>query len=550
MIGRHQLAGAALSLVLGLAGDGLLFAVLSRRAGLAVLDVRDPLAPAVVKWFEDLDVVGVALIDGLIAALVSEERQLPGEPASIAVQSVRMLDPSPETGSAEIDRGELDKTTPPAEGLLSVGHRAFVCAQSHVLELDVSEPSAPVLAGTFRVPPSSNMGSASPRSDTASPGRLAATDDRLCVTYNRYDTSGSEPNDSGVVIFDISVSGDARETGAWSQGAPGNVNALAVVGDLLLVGEIPAYRLRLYGITDQASPRQVSTIEVDTAVRDFAASGDRLVVLDPSYALHVIDLSDPVRPVLLARRELWRATAVEIRGDTTCAAFYGPGETGDDVGELAVLRITPGSELEELFRWEGLPRTATDLAWSGQALVMTSQLEGLTFMDVSDPIRPTLLGRVGTPYRAMGTAWSNRSAYVAVMLPTPEEDRQSRPLPRHGGVMVVDASDPASPATLGIGGVHLDDYRGNVARWGIGVVTGYALLAAAEGCVRVFDVRDPAAMDQVQQLLLPGVQGALATSGNYAYVAGADAGLSVLRVDDAGPNEGTAIYLPLGIRPR
>lgn len=532
--------------------DGARLFVVTAGRGLLVLDVADPAWPRVIKWFEDIDVHMIAPFGSLALALVAEEREVPGHPElKTEVQSLRVLDLSPGAASADIGRLELEEGTAAAQDLLAIGSRAFLCLQSTVVVVDAGDPTHPTEVASLRLPWSSNMGSANPRRDFVAPGRIALAGDRLLATFNDYSPSGAHSGESGVVAFDIADPAAARDVGAWSQGAPAHVDNLAVVGDVLYLAEMPAYRMRVYDIADRRRPRQASSIEVDTLVRDFAAGGSRLVVLDGgSYAVHVLDVSDPASPKVLARRELWRATAVEMRGDLVYAAFYGPGETGSEVGQLAILRLTAAGELEELFRREGFPRVAIDLSWAGDTLVMASQTEGLTFIDVSDPFRPTVVGGIDTPYRALGATWSGEAIYVAVRLRAPEEERDLPVVPRYGGVMVVDPHDPTSPSSLGLLGVHLDDYRGNVERWGIAVSGGLALLAAAEGKVRAVDVRTPAALREVQQLPLPGVQGALAMAGEHAYVAGQDAGLSIIRVrgERAEPAHRCA-FLPLALVP-
>ena len=530
----------------------LLFVVCERERGMAILDVSDASAALVAKWFEDIDVRGVAVGGGLVYLMVFEKRPLPGHPDIEATyQRVQVHDASPASGFAELGRLELGSPEEggdaPAESLVADGRTAFLSVQSEVLVVDAADPTSPAEVARLDIPPNANMGSASPRGGIAYPGRMVATDGRLFVTFDEYMPDRPHSYTAGVAVYSVSDPEDPIEVGSWTQSAPGNVADLAVVGDVLLVGEIPADRVRVYDLADGTSPRQLATIEVDTGVRDFAADGQRMVVLDEaSYALHVIDMRDPSQPSLVARRELWRATAVEISGDYVYAAFYGPGETGDDVGQLAILHLAPGGELEELYRLEGLPRGATDLAFAGDTLVLAHRSFGLTFIDVHDPNAPIVVGAFDPPHVAMGMSVVNDMAYLAVKLPTPEDERDQPVWPTYGGVMLVDVAEPSHPSEIATNGVHLDDYRGNVERWGMAVTNGVALLAAAEGYVRAFDVRDPASPREVQKLRVPGVVGAAATRGQYAYIAGQDAGLLILRVNGFRDTAGTIpIYLPL-----
>lgn len=533
-----------------LARDGRLYVVTGGR-GLLILDVADPRAPRTVKWFEEIDVHLLAPFDELAFAVVTDEQGVPGQPGqTLATQSLRILDLSPEATSVDIGRLKLAGDAPAADDLQAVGRRAFVSQKSSVVVVDAADPAHPAELARFRLPWSNtSMGTAVPRRDTVTPGHIAVSGDRLYAAFNDYNPASDHANESGVAVFALADPDAIAEVGAWTQEGPANVDNLVAVGDLLYVAEVPTSRLRVYDIAQRLTPRLIATIEVDTGVRDFAVSGSRHVVLDEgASALLVLEMEDPESPRLLASREVWGATAVEIRGDLLYCALHGPGETGPEVGQLAVLRLTGDGELEEVVRLEGMPLTALDLSWANDLLVMTSQLEGLTFIDVSDVPWPRVVGAVGTPYRAQGATWMGEAAYVAVRLLPPEDERHLPVQPRYGGVMVVDAHDALNPIVLATSGLRLDDYRGSVDRWGIGVRSGLALLAAAEGKLRVFDVRDLSDMREVQELRLPGVLGALTVAGDYAYVAGQDAGLSIVRVHDmeSGPRLHPA-YMPVAL---
>lgn len=537
-----------------LVADGhRLFVAAGGGLGLLILDVREASAPRVLRWIEGIQVLGVAASGGLVFVTDIEDRPHPADPsATIGIQTLRVLDGAADGDFAEQGRLELDAATPPSEALAALGSRAFVCVQSQVLVVDAQDPASPSIVGRLEIPPSANMGSASPRRDFAAPGRIAAAFGRLFVTFNEYRPDARHGLQSGVAVFDLDSATAPVESGAWAQAAPGNVNQLAVAAGVLLVGEVPADRVRLYDITDPVSPALLSTVETDTTVRDFAAEGGRLVMVDGGHMIRVLDISDPIQPTTLASRLLWRAWAVEVRGDLVYAFVTGPGETGDDVPQLAILRRTAEGTLEDVYRLEGAPANTFDLAWHGEHLAMVSQTAGLTLMDVRDPTRPKIVGDLET-HRARAMVLDGGAAILGVQLPTPEEDRDQPNPPRHGGIQIIDISDPERPSSVATAGGLLDDYRGNVARWGVGVSNGLALLAAAEGTVRAFDVRRTSQPREVQRLRVPGVVGALATAGDYAYVAGQDAGLLVLRVAGADPDgdlPGHRVNLPALLRRR
>lgn len=525
-----------------------LFVVAGQGRGMLVLDVQDPAEPQVVKWFENIDARGVAVSDGLAFVTTAEERESPSTPgAEMTVQSVRVLDPS--VDFAELGRIEYDEerhwNMPPSDAVLAAGRRVYLCIQKDVVVIDARDPSDPREIARFAVPPNANMTG----SDNAvQPERYALSGNRLYLTFNEYVADRAHSFEPGVAVFALDDPAHVADIGAWTQAVPGNVTEVVVTGDTLLVGEMPSNRVRLYDVASWTDPRQVAMIEVDTMVRDFASDGDRLVIADGPHRIHVIDISEPSLLRQLAYRDLRQVMEVQVRGDYVYAAHIGPGETGERVGHLAILKVTANNGLEDVYDLEGVPTYASELALFGDVLVWVGDTAGVTFIAVGNPAHPIVVGNIDTPYRARGLALAGDTAYIACKLPTPADQRDQPVWPTYGGIMIVDASDPASPRQVSISGGHLDDYRSN-ARWGIGATNGYALLAAAEGYVRAIDVHDSSSPVEVQKPRVPGVVGALATTGDYAYVAGQDAGLLVLRVNgDTGIPEASGIFLPSILR--
>jgi hypothetical protein len=534
--------------------DGLLYVVMARGGGLFVLDVRDPASARFVGGIEEIDIRNVAVAGETVFVTAWEERAHPTFPELTEdIQSLRAYSGHPDAGFDELGRIEFggNGRTPSADDLDAVEGRVYVSVQHEVIVVDAHEPAALVVTSRFDTPPSTAMGAVNPY-PFESDGRMTASGQRLFVTFNEYGPEHPHGGQSGVAVYDLSMPTSPAEVGAWGQDVPNNVEELAVAEGLLYVSQTPASRVRVYDIADPKAPRQVSDIEVDTCMKDFAVADDRVLILDcASYALHVVDMSDPARPALLARRELWRATAVELRGDYVYAAMYGPGETGDDVGQLAILRLTADGRLEDIYRLEGLPRAAHDMVLRGRHLLLAHRSQDLTVIDVGDPSAPVIVGHVETPGALMGLSVVGDTAYLAAQLPTPQEERDLTPYPTYGGVVTVDISDPSDPRQVAVYEAHLDDHRGNVPRWGVAVAHGHAVLAAAEGYVRVVDVRDAGAPVDAGRIRVPGVVGAAAASGDYVYVAGSGAGLLVLRVNSpAGSRTPKQAFLPSVLRGR
>lgn len=532
-----------------LAGDRL-YVDGGRGLGMGVFDVTDPTALRLLWWLEDSDVRGIAIDGGLLSVAVYDAQSTPDQ--WVQIHDAASGDDYPELGRIGLDRA--DAGAPALSGvddMAAEGRTVYVSAQSDVLVIDVSDPSAPVETTRFPIEANTDMGSSNPRRFFGNPGRLLARDGRLYLTYNAQLPGRPLSATSGVAVYDLSDPASPSEVEAWARPLPHNVSNLALVDGKLIVGDVPSYFLRVYDISAPAAPQLLSTIQIDTNVRDIASEGSRMVVVDGGHTLHLIDLSDASAPRLVARHELRRSVAVALRGDLVYACFEGPGETGPAVGQLAILELTADEELVERHRFEGLPCSETGLDFAGDTLVARHTSQGLTFVDVRDPDLPSVLGSIDTPHFAMGKQTIGTDVYLAVKLPVPEDQRDVSPRPTYGGIMRVDASIPQLPMAAALVGIHLDDYRGNANPWGMAVTQGIALLTAAEGYVRAFDLRDPNAPSALPALRVPGVVGQAVAAGNHVYVAGHDTGVLILRVDGLRGGDGaSSLYLPVALSGR
>lgn len=528
--------------------DDRLYVDGGRGLGMGVFDVADPTTLRLLWWLEDSDVRGIAIDDGLLFITLID--------AESSRQWIQIHDAANGDDYLELGRIELDRADgsaphlPGVDDIAAENRTLYVSAQSRALVIDASDPSAPVETTRFPIEPNTNSG-ANRKHFFGNPGRLLVRDRHLYLTYNAQLPGHPLSATSGVAVYDLSDPASPGEVEAWTRPLPHTVSNLALVDGKLIVGDVPSYFLRVYDITMPAAPRLLSTIEIDTRLHDIASDGSRMVVLDGSYVLHLIDLTDASAPRLVARHELWRSNAVALRGDLVYACFEGRGETGPSVRQLAILEITADEELVERHRFEGLPCSENGLDFVGETLVARHISEGLTFVDVRDPDLPSVVGSIDTPHYAMGMQVIGTDVYLSVKLPTPEDQRDVKPLPIFGGIMRVDASIPQHPVATALEGIHLDDYRGNARPWGVAVTQDIALLTAAEGYVRAFDLRDPSALGVLPALRVPGVVGQAVATGNHVYAAGHDTGVLILRVDGLRGGGGSPpIYLPAALSGR
>jgi len=169
------------------------------------------------------------------------------------------------------------------------------------------------------------------------------------------------------------------------------------------------------------SPTALSFLALPGFPNGVAVADGYAYVASGFAGLHVVDVSDPENPQLLATRDTpGNANDVRVEG---VHAYVADGEAGlviVDVSDplapfLAGVLDTPG--------------VATDLAVSGNLVFVADGAAGVVAIDVSDPAAPIEVGRVDTPGNARGI---DAAGDLAVVADGP------------GGLRVVDVSDPAA----------------------------------------------------------------------------------------------------------
>ncbi len=136
----------------------------------------------------------------------------------------------------------------------------------------------------------------------------------------------------------------------------------------------------------------------------------------------------------------------------------------------------------------------------------------LVIFDVSNPISPTLQGKIYLP--AYSDVWDicvvNHYAYVADDL---------------DGLRIVDVADPMHPVEVGF-----HDTPG----WALGVTVAgdYAYIADGDSGLRIVNIVDPAHPVEVGFYDTPGWSLGVTVAGDYVYVADGDAGLRIVDVAD------------------
>jgi hypothetical protein len=449
--------------------------------------------------------------------------------------------------------------------VVSGRERRHVNVRGMFVVFDASDPSAPrLLARVFTA--------------SDNPGRCALVDGRFYLTLD----------DAGAEVYDVTGPGAPNSiAGLYT---PADATDIQPLGDLTLVTDSAAYaRVQLGSVARPGlhvfrGSGRIGGIESLTDLTSVVLSDGRAYVAGAASGLHVLDVAEPGHPVALGTADIAGGASNLVVDGTTLlvdearnrVALFditvpaAPRRVGAlTVGEPAValaardgVALVPdGSGLAIVdyktpnaarqvggIRLDGPP---ADVALAGGLALVASG--GLQLLDIAQPARPTLLGRL-PGYGTQAVAPSGRFAYLGQRVPgyefiptavpptpgpsptgTPATPTPAATPPPDGGrITVVDIAQPNGPRVVGAS-AGLYDQPINVVRAGHERV--WSLSGPDSGWRRVIavDVSDPAQPAELNLLYRhplpsPLQPNDIAVDGDYVYLA-ARAGLLVLRAE-------------------
>jgi hypothetical protein len=366
----------------------------------------------------------------------------------------------------------------PVDGFSDVavsGDHAFVADGSIGLQvMDISNPSNPVLAGSYDVP-----------NDASS----------VAVAGNYAFVAGGE---SGLYVIDISDPSNPVLAGNFD--TPDNAYGVAVSGNHAFVGDV-ASGLLVIDISDPSNPVITGICDTPGLAAGVAVAGDHAFVADIEEGLQVIDISDPSNPVLAGSYDTpGYAYRVAVSGDHAFVADYG--------GGLQVIDISDPSNPVLAGNYD-TPDYAYGVAVSGNLAFVVDYFGGLLIIDISDPSNPVLADSYDT-IGCRGVAISGNLAFVAN---------------GNQGLQVINICQPTSPVLVGAHNTSSDAV-------GVVVAGDHAYMADLDDGLQVIDISDPSSPVLAGSYDTPGWASGVAVSGNLAFVADRESGLQVIDISD------------------
>ena len=449
-------------------------------AVLQVVDVSQPVS---------LRVLGELTLSGVIESVAHAG----GDQAVVATGErglwlVDLSDPELPSG-ARVQLGGVAGLT---NLVAAAGTRAFAVSQTNdggsaafrLTILDVSEPMAPVILGSF-----SREGLAE---DIAAAGEMVY----LAMEHHElYGIDVRDPQTPRLTTYHGVYTGDRY----------GKVR-VSVFEDVVYFIETFSYSWEPSTVLHAVAADSLSLLwqkglsySVFYAV-DLESNGETLIIADGS-GLKAIDLTIPERPIVgWYEGWLWDPhpiTDIELVEEI---AFLGLADGG-----LRTLDITDPSEpfdigVLDLAGWYPL----LSMIRADDYLVAASYSDGLTIVDVEDPLRPRLVAADPSIGSGSGLAISGHHLFVPV---------QER------GVEIIDISLPETPNLIGVISTNGD---------AVGVAVDGPHLFVSSEVLEVFDITDPALPSPVATLDITGTP----HPSRDRLLLGAPDGLRIVDVSD------------------
>jgi hypothetical protein len=379
-----------------------------------------------------------------------------------------------------------------ADSVELVGHTAYVGVGGWFQIVDITEPDAPTIESSLRIPAAFDIEIAGNLAFVSNVSGLTIIDIQdpqapLVVGSLEHPHGGHSVS----LVGDLAVV--MSYTSLWiadvsNPEAPVQIGYLDLVFDslydLAVVGNqafVSAYNdgLSLIDISDPSSPVLVSIILPTDKVLGLTSTGDLVFVAVWDHGLRILDASTPFAPLEIGWIDtLGHAQRVEVSGNLALI-----GETDDGLRIIDIIDPTSPFELGLIDPQYQI----TNLAADGGIALVTAGGE-LRIIDIHEPSTPFEINKMLQRGRARHLVVSDQIAYA---IPTGRYSDQS-------GLGLVDVSNPADPIPLGFSQIESPH--------GVVVSGHYAFVLAHDSSyeIIVFDVSSPTDPVRLVSYAIPG----------------------------------------------
>ena len=257
--------------------------------------------------------------------------------------------------------------------------------------------------------------------------------------------------------------------------------------------------LRIFDISDPASPTEIGAFEDLSFPMDVHVSGNYAYIADDSSGLKILDVSNPASPTEVSAYDLNSTTrSVHVSGNYAYVAH----------GSFSIIDISnPDSPTRTGYVYaEG----AREINVKDTYAYIASDYGGLKTFDISDPASPTEVSFCSTPGTPFGIYVSGDFVYIAA---------------ESAGLRIINISDPDTPTETG--------YFDTLYAQRVYVSDDYAYVADEEAGLRIIDISVPETPTETGMYNPPNEDRSICVSGDYVYVADCGSGLVILDVSQS-----------------
>jgi len=571
--------------------------LLSDQRRLMVIDLSVPVAPAKIavhetshdSWHLDVEdgyaVVtmgdaGLLIIDVATPSMPIEVGILEEEASDVALQwpyaymvsdrRLRVIDISVPSSPIEIGNWSTNRDT---TTVVASGNFAYTASRDEFEVFDVSDPSQPQAVGNAFV---SDLGWAREMAVFGSYVMVVGTGSRgvkvidvstpsAPVLLNRFGITSPgngvaaaagfaviAAGNEGLLVMDMRSLGCVSEVGRFI--TTGMAIDVVVEGDFAYLTDLH-FGFRVIDISTPSAPVEVWSDDSLDSARWLSVSGGRAYVAAGNAGLSIFDVSDPGSPLLLGAY-----TPSGYLQRVTVHGAYAFVEMGRSVRVVDIADPSSPFEVAEV----GDDLYIQEMVVSDGHLYVVDSSTGLHIFDVTTPTAPVEVSRFEPPGRFSAGAVEGGYAFLSDTT---------------GGLRVIDVRVPAEPSELCYGYTSLNGEQQTVAisNGRVFASTGKGLYVAdlSAPCTPVFlgwcesenypdvvsgsygydadyerglvilDIRGPFGPVKVDQLERFATSNAIATAGQFAYIAGSN-GLRILDATrPASPDEAGFFEFPM-----
>ena len=538
-------------------------------AGLYVLDVSIPSSPAILGFFDTVEYASGVAVDGTILFLACGDGGLfvfnvsnsgsptllatldtPGRAERVRVATIagrkyaliadtsggtRLIDVTVAAAPIEVSL-IAPANSVGTQDLKVVGTTLYVAGFGTGVQIfDVSNPAQPVLKGSYGT------------NGFARCLDVAGTTVYVCMGDFRIASAVNPANPT--LLGSLSVGSDPRQ--------------IRVAGGYAFIA-LGREGFKVVSISTPSAPVLRATVKGIGRVAGLALNGSTVITGNDGGGIDTVDTSNPSRPTALAHLGTERVSNIVVTGNSAVLVNYGNNVVSVvDVATPAapVLRST----YTAVVAW-GVGLMGTNPVLAANTPGATTK-PTVTVLSVANPTSPQTVGSLQLS-TADGIAadvtfagswgfvarpdWGANSGLLDIVnFATPSNPLRTSALPLAGTLYSVAVSGDANYAYVaGNDGFRIVDARAKSAPILVAtvhppqstftdintvLVAGSRLYVADRSVVFVYDITNPAAPIQVAYYDVPRVSTygtTLAVNGDLLFVAGDDAGLTILRVKD------------------